>query len=329
MKKFLLSFSLFAMTLMASAQEPTLKARSIYDVNQDDKVSISDVPALSNRLLGKAADKTAVDTQSLLDVLNALKAQYVKILTELTDLKAKVSSITSSGEGGADKGNTLAGIFSVSSTKKVQFTKGNLYCDGSVFHFEANQTDYPTSWNASHVGHFYWANSTDYLSAYTNYMPYALKYSNSSVSTSDKFFCGGENPLTVDGTSGCFALSESEWNYLINTRTNASNLCKCCVTVGDKKNCLIIAPDGFSGTLKASYTLDELSSLDLVCLPAAGYRNGSYFYFAEGWGKYWYSTPSSSYGSYASDIYFNSDIYTDGFSGRSDGFSVRLVRLAE
>ena len=249
MKKFLLSLSLFAMTLMASAQEPTLKARSIYDVNQDDKVTVQDVPALANKLLGKADDKTAVDTQSLLDVLNNLTKQYEKILSELAELKAKQCNCTCSGEGGSDKANLVDGTFSVSSTKKVQFTKANLYWDGSAYHFEANQTDYPESWNANHVGHFYWTSSKDYQSGNTNYMPYAESYSYSSRSTSDKFFCGEDNPLTVDGTSGCFALSQSEWDYLISTRTNATNLRKYGVSVGDKANCLIIAPDGFTGTL--------------------------------------------------------------------------------
>ena len=61
MKKILLTFSLFAMTLMASAQEPTLKARSIYDVNQDDKVTVQDVPALANKLLGTADSHDYVD----------------------------------------------------------------------------------------------------------------------------------------------------------------------------------------------------------------------------------------------------------------------------
>lgn len=86
MKKFFLTISLFAMTLMAVAQEPALKARSIYDVNQDDNVSVADVPSLVRRLSGSAEDKTAVDAQSLLKVLgtltesiNSLKAQIATI----------------------------------------------------------------------------------------------------------------------------------------------------------------------------------------------------------------------------------------------------------
>ena len=90
MKKIFLTISLFAMTLMAVAQEPALKARSIYDVNQDDNVSVADVPSLVRRLSGSAEDKTAVDTQSLLKVLgtltesiNSLKAQIATIQQQL------------------------------------------------------------------------------------------------------------------------------------------------------------------------------------------------------------------------------------------------------
>ncbi|MCQ2196745.1 MAG: hypothetical protein MJZ60_04390 [Bacteroidaceae bacterium] len=335
MKKFLLSLSLFAMTLMASAQGPTLKARSIYDVNQDDKVTVQDVPALANKLLGKTDDKTAVDTQSLLSVLNNLADQYAilvsqygKILSELADLKAKVGSCTCSG-GGSGKANLIDGTFSVSSTKKVQFTKGNLWWDGSAYHFEANQTDYPTSWNANHVGHFFWTSSKDYLSGKTSYMPYAQSCDYSSRSNIDKFFCGEENPLTVDGTSGCFALSNDEWGYLIYTRANASSLRKYGVTVSGKVNCLIIAPDGFSSTLKSSYTLDEVNSLGLVCLPAAGSRNGSSLDRAEYGAGYWSSTLIGSLNNALYFEFYSSNVDSNVAFSCSYGFSVRLVRLAQ
>ena len=225
----------------------------------------------------------------------------------------------------------LDGTFSVSSTKKVQFTKANLYWDGSAYHFEDNQTDYPTDpWDPNHVGNFYWTNLTDYQSGNANYMPYAQSYSCSSRSTSDKFFCGEDNPLTVDGTSGCFALSNDEWYYLISSRANASNLCKCGVSVGGKANCLIIAPDGFSSTLKSSYTLDEVSSLGLVCLPAAGRRRGSSFGSAESWGGYWSSTPNSSdsYNAYYL-LFYSDNVGTYGYDSRDYGRSLRLVRLAQ
>lgn len=217
-------------------------------------------------------------------------------------------------------------VFSVSPTKKVEFTKGNLYWDGKSYHFEKKQTDYPTKWNPHHVGHFYWTSLKDYKSDKLTYKPYAHSCDYSDIDC--KFFCGEDNPLTVDGISGCSVLSCDEWDYLIFDRTNASNLRKIGVSVDGKANCLIIAPDGFSGTLKSSYTLDEVNSLGLVCLPAAGWRKGSRFYSAENWGLYWSSTPGLYYSdcAYYLDVDLGS-ISTANFGYRNDGgHSIRLVK---
>lgn len=223
----------------------------------------------------------------------------------------------------------IAGDFSVSDSKKVHFSNSNLYWNGSAFHFEEFPTDYPTSWNASHVGNFYWTSSKDYLSGNVEYMPYAQSYSYSSRSTTDKFFCGEENPLTIEGVSGWFALSKTEWNYLISSRSNATKLHKYGVTVGDKNNCLIIAPDNFSEELKSSYTFEELHTLGLVCLPAAGYyTNPDYEHFEER-GVYWSSSPDSD-SDYALSFPFDSNgIMTNYNWYRARGRSIRLVRLAQ
>lgn len=87
MKKFFLTLSLFAMTLMAGAQEPTLKARSVYDVNQDDKVTVQDVPALVNRLAAKAEDKTVVDTESLMDLIRTLTESIQTLKDQVSTLQ--------------------------------------------------------------------------------------------------------------------------------------------------------------------------------------------------------------------------------------------------
>ncbi|MCQ2197754.1 MAG: Ig-like domain-containing protein [Bacteroidaceae bacterium] len=226
--------------------------------------------------------------------------------------------------------NLLSGTFSVSATKKVQFTKANLYWDGISYKFEANQTDYPTEWDPNHVGHFYWTNLADYQSGNASYMPYAEVYSYSSQSTTDKFFCGEENSLTVEGTTGLFVLSQSEWKYLFSNRTNANNLCKYDVTVDGKHNCLIIAPDNFVGTLKSSYTLDEVNSQGLACLPADDTRSGTYIGPAENWGTYWTSTPSGNSPGYAYRPKFDStQLYTNANGQRDYGRNIRLVRLAQ
>ena len=217
----------------------------------------------------------------------------------------------------------LPGLFTVAiygkgNVKKVRFTKSNLYWDGSAFHFEANPTDYPTTRDASHIGHFFWTKTlaNSYASSY-----------NESGDSSDRFFADGSDEahkLTADGVSGLYVLSNAEWNYLLEYGT-----CKRGVTVGDKANCLVIAPDDFTGEIADSYTLDELNAAGFVCLPAAGncYDGVVGAQGAQGaYGNYWSSTPNTSY--YAYVLSFNSGVQGVFDDDRSYGCSVRAV-LAE
>lgn len=186
--------------------------------------------------------------------------------------------------------NLLPSLFSVSASKKVQFTKGNLYWNGSEFKFEGSQTAYPRStWNTSHIGHFFWTIWTEDQAA-----AYADSYSYATNTTTDVPFFAESNKsnLTVEGTTGYYALSQAEWKYLIETRTNAATLCKTGVTVGATK-CFVIAPDNFTGTLVSTYTADEINTLGLLCLPVAGQYNYSKDPYS-GMGYYWTSTPDGS-----------------------------------
>ena len=219
------------------------------------------------------------------------------------------------------KSNLLSGKFTVAEGKTVQFTRSNLYWDGNDYKFEANQTDYPTSWDANHVGHFFWSS--------TAAVAYAQSYSDGSASTSDKFFCGEDNKITVEGTEGLYALSSDEWTYLVNSRTNARSLYKYGVTVAGKSNCLIIAPDGYTGTIAASYDATAWAAaeaLGLVCLPAAGYRSGSNLDCGGYYGYYWSSSPYAFHASHAYYLYFYSDDFGPASSNYRFGYSLRLVK---
>ena len=77
------------------------------------------------------------------------------------------------------------GVFLVSSSRKVQFTKGNLYWDSASWHFEANQMNYPNKWDPAHVGHFYW--TTDAVDAVAE----GFKDSNNTATTTDHFSAMG------------------------------------------------------------------------------------------------------------------------------------------
>ena len=236
--------------------------------------------------------------------------------------------------------NLLPGKFTVNSKgKQVQFTKSNLYWDGRAFKFEENQTDgfNPTSadetWNPNHVSHFYWSKTASVM--------YAETYSDSEASTDDTFFFAEANKSNdankIDGTSGYFALSNDEWEYLINGRTNSSNLRKYGVSVTNNgttyTSCLIIAPDGYTNSTKplsstTSYTLDEINTLGLVCLPAAGGRLGSSLFDGGGFGFYWSSTPDDDTGyAYSLHCYLSGANTTDSY--RHAAQSLRLVALPQ
>lgn len=225
----------------------------------------------------------------------------------------------------------LPGNFSVATDKTVQFTRGNLYWDGSDYRIEAEQTDCPTVWNENHVGHFYWTNDTDYKSGNASYMPYASVYVHGTRSTEDKFFCGEDNPLTVEGVSGLFALNADEWYYLCLSRENAKNLIKYGVTVGNTANCLVLAPDGFAETLKSEYTLAEVHALGLLCLVPAGSRTGTGFIEdEESTGRYWSSSPG--WLSYATEAYFlrfDSFHLNVNYYERDCAHCLRLVRRTQ
>lgn len=181
--------------------------------------------------------------------------------------------ISSSGDA-----NLLPGKFSVSPTKQVRFTKGNLYWDGEKYRLESDQLYSPQKWNPNHVSHFFWSNSKDYNQK--GLEPYAEKYSYLATSNEDIFWCGEKNPLTVEGTKGLYALTgeyQGEWDYLLKERNNAEMLYRNKVIIGSRKNCLVIAPDNFTGTIELSYTNEEWKTAEahgLVCIVPAGDRNG-------------------------------------------------------
>lgn len=227
------------------------------------------------------------------------------------------------------------GLFTVGITagtgtpKKVMFTKSNIYWDGDAFRFEEKATDYFASWQNDHVSHLYWtAEASD---------SYTRNYGvNTSAETKDDvpFFAQSKGmTMTVEGASGLFALTQDEYYYLLTIRLNASSLYRAGVTVqtGDNeyaKNCLIIAPDDFSGTIDSSYTIEQLDALGLVCLPAAGYRQEETISDKETYGFYWTNTlntggvPCSLQSSSSGASFYPT-------WARSLGSTIRLVQLVE
>lgn len=195
--------------------------------------------------------------------------------------------------------NLIQAWFSVSATKKVQFAKCNLYWNGSAYHFESTPIYRQTSWNASHVSHFFWCTPQDIAAGR---YPYAQSYSFGShytqYSQNDQLFCGENNKMTVDGTSGLYALTQEEFTYLYETRPNAANLRRIEVTVGEVRDCLVIAPDGYKGTIGDSYTLAQVETEHLLVFAPTGHRSYGTeieIYYANSSGNYWFNSPREEY----------------------------------
>ena len=219
----------------------------------------------------------------------------------------------------------LKGEFSVSATKKVYFSKGNLWADGNnALHFEDAQWKTTPASNgskdASHVSHFTWSDK----------VPDAvgISYSGSNL------FCDEANKQSVDGSGKIYyALSITEWLYLFNTSARMVNGKACYsnavsgVTIGGSTyNGVFLYPDNYNGEIvSSSMTWDDINAAGIVFLPAAGYRssNASNVITVGGGGLYW----SSTYDNDEADVvYFNdSDVPSYSSLPRNIGHSVRLI----
>ena len=205
--------------------------------------------------------------------------------------------------------------------KKIHFSKGNLYYNGSKFDFEANQYKYHGYDSANNIwGLFGWvgASSTTFNSS-----PEIYGVSTSATS-SDYGNVAGEAlkadwGTAIDDKGTWSTLSTTEWQYLFNKHI------KKWVTVNSVKG-YVIAPDGFEGELANSYANDAAlaDAGNLVFFPAAGDRDGSNVYDVGADGLYWSSTAFVEFTAYL--VSFDGDDVSPGrIDARSLGCSVRLV----
>ena len=258
-------------------------------------------------------------------------------------------------------------IFSVSQTKKVRFSHGNLQYQASTgtWRFALNQYDL--------IG----TNNKNISSTYTGWIDLfgfgtsgwesgAVAYQPNSTNTSNTdYYVGGSesNSLTDDysqadwgtsyteqngGSPVWRTLTYEEWDYLLFRRKNASSKFGL-ATVNNKQGCVLLPdnwtkPNGLnftSGTANKYtgsnnnnvYTADNWAKMEAngaVFLPAAGYRSGDDGKNVGGVGEngdYW--TVSTGGSNFARYLYiFEKEVYLN-FSRRSYGVSVRLVSDVE
>lgn len=253
--------------------------------------------------------------------------------------------------------------FSVSGSKQVYFSKGNLYAyKGSSnweWYFQPHQWKYvgdasgnklitgPMTLSGSYlrVDLFGWNGASSANDCYGI---------NNSATNSD--YGTGDEPLKHDwghNVIGSYAADTwrtptvSEWDYLINDRTVTNSLSAdaryTMATLGGTYKGLILFPDAYThpsgtgftaGTFNAASNYTATVSMEgwmlmenagCVFLPAAGIRDGTTF-LTDDDGNYWSATADPNGNERAQVFCFEKGILTYSYMYRKYGTSVRLVR---
>ena len=243
--------------------------------------------------------------------------------------------------GGSYKG---IGSFSVSETKKVTFSPGNLqyHPANNKWRFAENQTDYIGDANSNCSPTYNgWLDSFGWSTGATNF---GVSTSKDNADYSGSFVDWGTNQIGFDAPNTWLTLTEDEWEYLLITRANASSLKGVAQVNG--VNGLILLPDNwtcpagvtFKSGFHSSYGVEaygqyqtftaeqwsKLESAGAVFLPAAGNRFGTNVSGVQDYGFYWSATGGN--GNSASALGFYSDEARMIGDFRFDGLSVRLVK---
>ena len=272
-----------------------------------------------------------------------------------------IKEFVTAGNTDNPNSNYTAKAFSVSSSKQVYFSPGNLQYTQSTDTWSFASAQYEVIGTDNVIGGSVSSDPTygdgkegTALADKVDLFGWSISATNFGVSTSKDddyyydyygpFVDWGTNKIGNDAPNTWRTLSYDEWEYLLNTRPNASSLKGIAQVNG--VNGLIFLPDSWtcpSGvTLKSgfhnnygvdyyadhqTFTADQWSKLEAagaVFLPASGYRAGSTVYIVQNRGYYWSATELNSYFAYF--LYFTSGGADMLDSYRSRGLSVRLVK---
>jgi hypothetical protein len=250
------------------------------------------------------------------------------------------------------------GTFSVSDSKQVTFSQGNLQYTQSTntwsfarAQWEVIGTDNVIGGNVSSDENgdrkegTALADKVDLFGWSTNDTHFGVSTSVGSGDYSGSFVDWGTNKIGSDAPNTWRTLASYEWGYLLNYRPNARSLKGVAQVNG--VNGLILLPDNwtcpsgvtFKSGFHSSYGTEyyaayqtftaaewsKLESAGAVFLPASGYRcYGSYVRNVQDRGYYWSATVNDSYD--AACLYFSEIGARMNFSGRFYGQSVRLVK---
>ena len=254
---------------------------------------------------------------------------------------------------------STAKAFSVSDSKQVTFSKGNLQYTRSTHtwsfasaqwemigpdNLKGGSVSYDPEYGYSKEGIL--ADKVDLFGWSTSSTKFGVSTSTAYYVYSGSFVDWGTNQIGNDAPNTWRTLTYNEWKYLLYTRPNASSLRGVAQVNG--VNGLILLPDNWtcpSGiTFKSgihsrhgvdyyaayqTFTADQWSKLEAagaVFLPAAGYRHGPKVYHVQLYGRYWSATESEFVSGGADYFSFRSNEASLFFYNRSEGLSVRLVK---
>lgn len=228
--------------------------------------------------------------------------------------------------------SALSGSFSVSNTKKVHFSHGNLRytVSSGIWDFYPNQYDCASTYESNVISLFNWGyNETQSIipdGSFTDNV--SLASGNLMLDQDWGYHVGEKNTWRT--------LTTKEWQYLFNDASR-SGLYAYGVTVAGKANCTVLYPDGFkgkkvsNGDLTSYDTASEWEAAQnegVVCLPAVGSRSGASVSNVGVLGNYWSSTPYDSNNAYI--VSFSSSNLLPGSNNKRDyGYAVRLVTDAK
>ena len=234
--------------------------------------------------------------------------------------------------------------FSVSETQKVTFSPGNLqyHPANNEWRFAPSQLDYIGDANSNCSSTYNgWLDLFGWSTSATNF---GVSTSTDENDYSGSFVDWGTNTIGNYAPNTWRTLTNNEWEYLLNTRTNANSLKGVAQVNG--VNGLILLPDNCkcpSGvTFKSGFYSErsveaygqyqsfsaeqwfKLEAAGAVFLPAAGVRYGSDVGNGQYDGVYWSATENTS--NYAYCLYFSSGGAEMYYSTRYYGYGVRLVK---
>ena len=241
------------------------------------------------------------------------------------------------------KDETIKTGFSVSDTKQVLFASGNLQYTISTKKWSFAENQYDTIGSANVVngalgskidlfGHSSKGNAKWGVSISTNDQDYNGEFVDWGTLMIDQYPANTWRTLTAE-----------EWDYVLNTRANATMLKGLAQVVG--VNGLVLLPDNWDMSLNADFVPGEggsfasngfdanlldaeqwqrMEEAGAVFLPATGTRIGTNIYFLNECCYYWSATSFNSNYAFYINVSASESYMTN--NGRSTGQAVRLVK---